>query len=194
MIRKTLLVLLPVVLVVSLASAGTQTIVLKDGPKYTGEVTKTNVGYQIKLPNGEFVEFAKDTVKSVSAATDPSAEYKKRLEKIDASKADGHIEIGIWAHDGGYLDIAYAEYLAALKIQPDSERIKTRLGLVTDQLNDLAKAGTKGGEVTTKPDDPAQTQNLVSVDDMYKIRMYELKRKELKSTPPAIELDRKSVV
>jgi hypothetical protein len=197
MIRKTLLVLLSVGLVCGLAVGAVKTIVLKDGSTYTGEVTESGGACQIKLPTGEVISYPKDKV-TVSAAADPTVEYNARLGKIDPKDADGHTDIGVWAQHGGYLDLAYKEYSEALKLNPGDARATLRLQQVKDILDALAKAGSKV-EITTKPvpgpgpaPGPEVAQaNLIDDEDIYKIRMFEIRKREIRENPGiAIDFDK----
>ena len=202
MIRKTLLVLLSVGLVCGFALAATKTIVLKDESKttYTGDVTEVGGAYQIKLPTGEVISYPKDQA-TVSAASDPSVEYKSRLAKIDEGKpddaADKHKEIGDWAQKGGYLSIAYVEYSKALELKPGDEVITLHLQQVKSTLDALVKGGTKVEETATKPETgPESTNaqtNLVSDEDLYKIRMFEITNREIKDIPPVFDYADKKV-
>lgn len=196
MIRKTLLVLLWVGFVCGLAVGATKTIVLKDGSTYTGDVTENVGAYQIKLPTGEVISYPKDKA-TVTAAADPAVEYKTRLGRIDGKDADGHTDIGVWAQHGGYLDIAYKEYSEALRLSPGDARATLRLQQVKDMLDALAKAGNKVETSTSKPGPgvgpgPAgpgpgiesKQSNLISDEDVYKVRMFEVRKREVRENPP----------
>jgi hypothetical protein len=195
MIRNTLPALFVVGLVCCMALAATQTVTLnnKENTKITGDVTKTaDGGCEVKLIDGIVITYAKDMVKSVTTVASPQAEYQNRLTKIDPKKeAEGRLEIAKWAIGGNYMDIARKELTKVVALEPDNERAKLDLRDVQATLDEAAQAGkiTKAetppttnvaGDETIK----GATQDLVSDEDIYKIRYYELKKKDIEKKDP----------
>ena len=195
MIRKMLVMLsLAVLAVSSSAWADTNTVVMtltvkESSTTYTGEVTKVAGGYQIKLPpKGNLVTIpaAKVTVSPSSAK--PQEEYKDQLRNIlgPANRAAA-AQIGLWAKQQHYLDIAYKELGEALNLDPNNQVAQVCYPAVCTDLEDLAKASAKGVGPTTRDtgstgstgSTAAGGKDLIGDDDIYKIKMAEIRKGEL---------------
>jgi len=172
-------------LLAALAVAQMKTVTLKDGRKITGEVTKTDDGYQIKRKYGVVV-VSKDQVVSIEDVTTPQEQYRQRLAKIDRKSPQDHYELGRWAFRTGLLEIARNELEAALKLKGDYERAKLLLRRVEARIEADSKktpktvatgpttgpAGPVTGKVVLRP------EWLVGQEDIYRIRLEELREND----------------
>jgi len=157
----------------AIALGASQTLTLKDGRKVTGDVTKTDAGYRVKTDNGD-VEFKANEVESLADSADLDKEYQDRLGKIDDKDANAHFELARWAERNGRLDIAKKELKRSLEISPDNEQAqlllrKVEAGLTSTNKPEVPTAtkATIGG--------PTDAKDLVSDDDINRIRLAELR-------------------
>ncbi len=175
--RNTPLIALVLAVAITAAVTGqTKIVVLKDGRKFTGEVTKIPTGYRIKTRHAVFT-FAAEQVASITDMVKPEDEYKQRLAKIDPKDAQAHLSLGQWASKKGLLKIAKKEFEAALKINPELEmailelrRVNAELSLATRAATTQVATRTNGGGTGQVPE-----EWLVSMEDVYRIRIAEFK-------------------
>jgi len=177
--RNVTLVRLVLTLAVTAAVAGqTKILVLKDGRRFTGEVTKTPAGYRIKTKHA-VLEFSADKVASVTTVVKPEDEYEQRLAKIDPKDAKAHLSLGQWAHKKGLLKIAKKEFETASKLDPELEMAILFLRRVNAELSRIARLTTTQAATGAPTGDSGPMlipeQWLVSTEDIYRIRIAEFK-------------------
>ena len=179
----------------SLAIAAPQTVNLKNGGSITGEVTKTPDGYVVRQANGIEVSLRESQVASVTEPTDFASEYQKKLAQIDVKSAEAHIGLAQWAEDQGQLECARKELQSALQIDATNEKAKLLLRRVEGRLNRPATPAAPAGAATVAPATqvstsfPNASKELVSDDDIYRIRLAEYKPNE----PVSVRLTNKVV-
>ena len=177
---KRLPLILTLVLFVAAGAvfAELQTVLLKSGRQVTGEVAKTSTGYQVTTPNG-VINVASGDVASIGPATDPDAEFKDRLSKIDPKNADDHVALAEWAFSRGMMDDAQGELKAALAINANHLKAQLLLRKVEAALADAAKSEPQPA-TSTSASGPSAAENLdkilIPMDDIYRIRLAELRR------------------
>ncbi|MBL7133222.1 MAG: hypothetical protein ISS78_03920, partial [Phycisphaerae bacterium] len=164
------------VAIAATAAGQTKVVTLKDGRKFTGEVTKTTTGYKVKIKLAVFI-FAAEQVASITDVAKPEDEYKQRLAKIDPKNAEARLSLAQWAYKKGLLKIAKKEAEAALAIDRELEmatlllrRVNTKLSLATRPATTQAATRTNGGGTGKIPE-----EWLVSMEDVYRIRIVEFK-------------------
>jgi len=186
MSRILLLSLVICAAISAIALGASQTLTLKDGRKVTGDVTKTESGYRVKTDNGD-IEFKANEVDSVADSADMDKEYQDRLGKIDDKDANAHFELARWAERNGRLDIAKKELKRSLEISPDNEKAQLLLRKVEAGLTSTGKPELQS---TTKPTvgGPADAKDLVSDEDINRIRLAELREDD----NPSIEFKNKA--
>ncbi len=184
--RNTGLIVLVLAVVVTAAIAGkTQVLVLKDGRRLTGEVTKTPTGVQIKTKLGVLI-FAKEQVDSIVDVAKPEDEYKRRLGEIDAKDPRAHLSLAQWAYKARLLDTAYRVRLLkiAKKELETALTLDSGLEMATLLLRRVNAALDRRPPIP--PTQPTQPTNnggngkireewLVSLEDVYRIRLAEFK-------------------
>ncbi len=182
MLKRTLVLLSCTLLLVAVyALAEQQTVVLKSGQTITGDVSRVEGGYQVKTKFG-LVTYPADQVTSIGAPKDIQKEYTDQLSKIDKSDAGAHVGLARWAAENGALDIAQSELETALKLKPDNERASLLLRSVKLRISEQqanAAAAKTPTATNAAPSPSATTTNkgdYVSDEDIYRIRLYELKK------------------
>lgn len=110
-------------------------------------------------------------------APDLDKEYKDRLGKIDdsaANAAGAHYDLARWAESKGRLDIAKTELKRSLELNPNDEKAQLLLRKVEAGLTSTTEPQPP---TTTKPatGGPTETKDLVSDDDINRIRLAELR-------------------
>jgi len=179
MVKTTLPALLSCLLVAAVALGAAQTVTLKDGRKITGEVTKTDDGYEIKTRFGVVV-FGKDQVKSIESAADLAGQYRERAAKARADSVADQFAVAKWAFDAGLLKEARKHLQAAIKLEPKFEKAQLLLAQVQAALaaGPATKPAGGGKKPPVKPGDPDRTKMskwLLSMEDIYRIRLEELR-------------------
>lgn len=118
----------------------------------------------------------------VFAAADPQETYAKKLSQIDPKDAEAHVGIARWAMENNHLDIAAKELKTAIELQPNNERAQLLLRQVqARQTPDEAASEPKKEEpvaTTPAPASPTAGGEFVSEDEIYRIRLFELKKGE----------------
>lgn len=188
MSRILVLSLVACLAMTAIAYGANKTVILKDGRKISGEVTKTDSGYSVKTDGGE-VQFKDSEVASVVDAADIQKEYQDRLAKIDDKDANAHFELAVWAEQNAAPDIAMKEVLRSLELNPDSEKAQ----VLKRKLEAAARATSTPPEPKTKPANGTnQTggaagldiKDLVTDEDITKIRFWEVHKKD-----PGVSID-----
>lgn len=170
-------VVLACVLVVGAAQ---QQLVLKDGRKLVGDVTRTEKGYQIKTPSGIVTEIAASDVMSIADLVTPTDEFRQRLSKIDAKNPDQLEQLAVWAMENNLLAEARSLLQDILKIKPDHENARLRLRLVESRLASSTRPATGPSVVSTRtavkpPDGGLDLNSLLTEEDISRIRLLELR-------------------
>ena len=152
-------------------------VILKNGRKIIGEVTKTKEGYEIKIEGGTIVVAADDVLK-ITSFTDLQDELSKKLNAVKSNDARGYYRVACWAYDNGLLTEAKKILTEkALKLKPDYEDAKLLLKLIKIRLAEKKEKG----QTTTTPSGPAGKPSkkpkipLLTKEDIYRIRLVELK-------------------
>jgi hypothetical protein len=177
MTRKHILAMIAsITLVAAVAMTAQQRVViLKDGRRITGEVTKTAQGYQVRTGKGTIV-FPADEVAGVEDVTTPKDELTRRLDKVDPRDAEGFYLVARWADRQNMLAEAEKILLKVLKIEPGHENAQLLLKLVRIRLAGFTKpvptATGPTGPVRPLAIDPAR---FLIKEDIYRIRLLELK-------------------
>ena len=178
--RNVTLVRLVLALAVTAALAGqTKILVLKDGRRFSGEVTEIPAGYRIKTKHA-VLEFSADKVASITTVVKPEDEYEQRLAKIDPKDARARLSLGQWAYKKGLLKIAKKEFETASKLDPELEMAILSLRRVNAELSRITRLTTTTQAATgasTSDSGPMliPEQWLVSTKDIYRIRIAEFK-------------------
>ena len=169
--------LLAVTAVVALAvSAGVvakqQTVILKDGRRLTGDVVKSEDGYEIRTPAGTVVIATGDVLRVEEAVT-PKVEFQRRLDRTNKNDADAIYRLASWARENGLLAEARDLLKKVRTLRPDHEGAKLLLRLVEISLS--ASKTTATGPRTTPGEGRLDASKLLKTEDIYRMRLLELK-------------------
>lgn len=185
MMRKLLMLgaaALALSLVLSMdVTAKQQVVVLKNGRRIQGEVTKTKDGYQVKTPGGTAV-FAADQVASVEDVVTPQDELKGRLAKIDAKDPEALYQLARWAQGKGMLKESRDLLKKVLAIKSDHRQARRRLELVEEMLAAATRPEIVATRiVTTRRIKPPLIGKgrLLTQEDIYRIRLMELQEDDV---------------
>jgi tetratricopeptide (TPR) repeat protein len=172
------------------AMAAQQIVTLKDGRTFTGTVTKMTDGYQVATPGGVVV-FSFDQVAKVQDVVTTADEFKDRLAKIDQKDAEALYGLAGWARDKGMFVEARDLLNKALAVKPDFENARLMLKLVEIRLasatapaagTGVPAVGATSQGVGVTPPPPAggglSEMNLLTLEDIYRIRIVELREDE----------------
>ncbi len=184
MIRHTYLPILLCLMLASFCLAEKKQIKLKNGETIVGEVVEqTPEGIKVKRSLAT-VFYPKDQIVSIEAIYDLKEDYADRLAKLKKDDFKSRMELGKWALENKLHAEAVEPLEAAVKIKSD-ERAKLLLRQAKAKL-DAAQAaqaakepsgngssGTGGGASST-----FDFKNMVSDDDIQRIRMCELGDKD----------------
>ncbi len=172
--KHILAMIATVALVAAFAIPAQQVVILKNGGRVVGEVTKTKDGYQVINDKGTIV-FAKNQVLKVEDVVTVKDELTKRLAKVDSRDADGYYQVARWAYDQNLLTDSRKILKKVLKLNPKHEDAPKLLKLVN---MGIAKSG---GDTTTTKKNGGKKQtllarsNFLTKEDIYRIRLMELK-------------------
>ena len=193
MLRKALAGLIGcLVLFAAVALAETKTVILKDGSKFTGDVVETETGYQVRTRFG-VRNIPRSEVESITVTLTPAEEFETRHAELADDDADGHLALGIWAHDNELLEQAKQQCEYVLTLRPDDDRAKLLLLQIEDQLDDEQDPEVDGptdGSADGNdplPDDGnggnggagTAPESLVSMEEIYRMRLAELRFDEI---------------
>jgi len=148
-------------------------VILKNGRRIVGEVSKTKQGYEIRLKGGTVIIAADDVLK-VTTFTDQKEELNRKLKEVRPDDPVGYYRVAYWAYNNGLLKEA-REILTkkVLKLRPHYEDAELLLKLVELQIAKTAPSPTPSTRPTTVTR-PGK-RNLLSKEDIYHIRLVELK-------------------
>ena len=172
--KHILAIIAVVALAAALAMPAQQVVICKDGRRLTGEVTKTKDGYQIRMKGGTVI-IAKDQVLKIEDVITAKDELAKRMDKVDSRDADGYYQVARWAYKQNLLTDAQKILKKVLKLKPDHEHAPLLLTLVKIRQAGSVEPTTttaKNGKDKPPPLDPS---NFLAKDDIYRIRLMELK-------------------
>ena len=141
----------------------------------TGDVVETDTGYSVKT-DAETVSIRKaDVVKiedpQAAAEGGPADEYARRRAAVAADDVDALYQLASWGVDNKLYTQAKADLEAILKKDPNNIRASLLLKKV-NSLIDQQGGDTNGGTVSR------DNTQLISLDDIYKIRRAELRDNE----------------
>ncbi len=166
----------------SLAMAKPQTIKFRNGGELTGEIKRTDAGYQVTSASGGTVVIPFEDVDKIIDANATMQDYLKQVEQAKPSTADEHYAMAEWAFDRGLFEAARTELEATLAIQKDHLKALLLLRRVDSALASKAisatqaVAATKGVSGTLSPD---LEKLLVSDTDIAHIRIQELRKDDV---------------
>lgn len=143
-----------------------------------GEVTETADGYEVKTPYG-VIKLQRHQVVSITDVVDPKEEYDERLGELAEDDVDGHVELARWAMKNELVDEAEVRLKHVLELEPGHPEAT----LLLRQIADDRQPPSQNNDPTTPPegDDPDPTFDpawLVSIEDVYRIRMAEIAEDE----------------
>ena len=152
-------------------------VILKNGRKIVGEVTKTKEGYEIKIKGGTIVISADDVLR-VTSFTTLRDELNRKLDAVKSNDVKGYYKVAYWAYDNDLL-IEAQKILTdtVLKLKPNYEDAKLLLKLIKIRLTETKE---KSQTTTTQPGQTGKPSKkpkprLLTKDDIYRIRLVELK-------------------
>jgi len=152
-----------------------QKIVLKDGREMTGTVTKTDAGYQVRTDKGLVVVFPAGQVLRVEEVATPKSDYQKRLAATDKTDPDALYRLAVWARRQKLLTEARDLLRKVLALKPDHENARLQLRLVRAEIAPTTtRPSTGNGDDDTRTPTVVRPSNLLSQEDIYRIRFIEL--------------------
>ena len=174
---RVLLVLAALGLTTLAVGAEQKVVVLKNGRRFTGQVTKIKDGYEIKTSMGTVIIGA-DQVLRIEDAVSPKDEFKRRLARIDPTDIEAMYRLAAWARDNDLLIEARDLLKKILARNPDHENATLLLRLVEISLagkRPVRPATTRPrvGPRTSRP--TIDRSKLLSQEDIYRIRLLELR-------------------
>ncbi len=158
-------------LAAAIGAAKEQAVILKDGRRITGEVVKTDGGYEVQTVAGPIVVSADQVLRIEDVAT-PRSEFERRLAKVDRSDPKALYDLAVWARKRRLLRQAQDLLEQALKLKPDFESAQLQLRLVKIELSKTTrprKTTTAAGRVPR-----VAGRLLLRQEDIYRIRLLEL--------------------
>ena len=165
-----------------------KTVILKDGRRFTGEVTKTATGYEIRLRGSSTISFPIniDQVLRVEDVADPLKEYRDRLAKVSPNDPEALYQLADWAVKQDMYAQGRELLDRALKIKPDHENSRLLLKLVemkmaSGQTTPGSGPGPRplvGPTATRGAEDKTLLDRMVKEEDIYRMRLMEVKPDE----------------
>jgi len=185
MLRNGLICVVCFLLAASAALADTKKVVARNPDRViVGEVTETDDGYEVRTRFG-VVQLQRHEVVSITDVVDPKQEHDERLAELADDDVDGHIELGRWAGENELTEEAMSRFRHVLEIEPDNQEAALLLRQLEADLEREADSNASGdnGGPDEPPGDGAATPDfnaewLVSMDDVYRIRMAEMREGE----------------
>lgn len=178
MLRYGLICVLCCLLVGSHALADVKLVITRDPDReIIGEVTETPEGIEVRTSMG-IVTVPRRQVVSIADYVAPEEEFSQRLAELADDDVDGHISLGRSAMDGGMLEAAQERFSHVLQLEPDNQEAILLLGQAEARIRrrDHADDEEPSSETTTggNEDGSFDPDWLVSMEDIYRIRMAEL--------------------
>ncbi|MDY7009593.1 MAG: hypothetical protein SVV80_02425 [Planctomycetota bacterium] len=177
MTGKDILTIIAVVaLVTTFAIPAQQVVILKNGGRIIGEVTKTEKGYRILTDTGIETEYLTEQVLKIEDIVTPKDELAERLDKVDTKDAEGYYQVARWAYEQNLLDDAQKILKKVLKLKPDHENAPLLLKLV--KMRQAGPDESQPATTTAPGSDTTPSLNpsdFLNKEDIYRIRLMELK-------------------
>ena len=165
----------------AVVTAEQQAVVMKNGGRIVGEITRTSTGYHVKTATGDF-DVAESDVVRVEVVRPREDEYKERLAKADPNNADQLYEVAKWAADNNMLVQARDLLNKVLELKPQHEDARLQLRLIEPKLTAATRTTTEGtAPETVKPtpgpsaSDQDLLRTMMPTEDIYRLRLRELK-------------------
>ena len=181
MLRYGLICVLCCLLVGSHAVADVKLVITRDPDReIIGEVTETSEGIEVRTSMG-VVTIPRHQVVSITDYVAPEEEFRQRLADLADDDVDAHISLGRSAMDDGMLEAAQERFRHVLQLEPDNQEAILLLGeaeariMRRDRVDDEEPPETGPGGNEDSSFDPDW---LVSMEDIYRIRMAELREDE----------------
>lgn len=154
-------------------------VTLRNGRKLVGEVTEVKDGYRIRLRAGAVVVVSSDEVLRIEEIKRPLNEFKRRLAATDKQDPEKLYELARWAADNNLLREARSVLERVLQLKPEDENAKLLLRLVELRLGPATTTTAPmptTTTTTTKEAPPIDAAKLLTLEDVYRIRLHELQR------------------
>lgn len=195
--KRMLLGLVGIVLAGSVALGAYKTVILKNGGTVTGEVTETPEGYEVKKKLGTktlgTMFYKRADVAKVVDAVSPTDEYDKRRAAVDDQDPDQLYKLALWAYEKKKMyKRALADLEAALKLKPDHVQAGHLLKAVNRKLS--GSTTPVGPRATPTVAAAAEAKDLVSEEDIYRIRIAEIDLRWDDDTRRIVGVDRNQAV
>ena len=158
------------------ATAAEKVITLKNGRQLVGEVTETRNGYEIRKPGGVLIVIGKDDVEKIEDVQTQENEYQQRLKATDPKDPEKLYQLARWAADKDLLVEARGLLDKVLKLKPGDENARLLLRLVDIRLKAATRPSTSGPSTRQGTDVRIPPSQLLSQEDVYRIRLLELQR------------------
>ncbi len=160
----------------ALTVAEQKKITLTDGRVLIGEVEETDEGYQITLRQGAVITKTKEEVEKIEAFKTVQDEYQQKLDKIKEKgqheDPEAHYKLAMWAYENDKLEIARKELKETIRLDPQHEKAKLLLRVVEGKIK--GEKPTTPTDETKRPRPEISPKQLVSMEDIYKIRIEEI--------------------
>jgi hypothetical protein len=190
MMRQALITMVCCLICVVSVFAEVKVVHTTDGRVLRGEVTETTTGYEVATDMGS-IALTREEVQRIDDAVEPAEAFQTQLAALEADDAAGHLELGKWAAENDLLDEAESMFNKVLELTPDDREAQLWLKQVVNRKERAAAAedATNEDPDTTSPDVPtnggdpvdpveAPADWLLTMDDVYKIRMAEIRTSE----------------
>ena len=153
---------------------------LKNGKTVIGEVVEqTPEGIKLKGPFATLF-YPKDQIVSIEPLYDVKEDYADRLSKLKKDDFEGQLALGQWALENKLYPEAVKHLEEAVKLK-DEDRARLLLRQAKAKIEEAQKAkdtpskgGSESGSSAGGEGTPFNMKNMVSNDDIQRIRMAEL--------------------
>jgi len=186
MLRYGMICLMCCLLGGSTALADVKVVVTKDPSRVlTGEVTDTSEGIEVQTSLG-VIRVPRHQIVSITDYVDPEQDYSQRLEKLADDDVQGHIDLGRWAIENGLLEAGKERFEHAIALDGENREatlLLRRVEAMIKQRDEKQVPDEPGGKVGGNDGDAVASGTfdpkwLVSMDDVFRIRMAEIKEGE----------------
>jgi len=114
-------------LVLFVPTAFTDTLILNNGNKLEGIVTREDGGYKVEFTSGHMI-IEDEAVREVVRSETPLETFRNRHEQLKEEDPDAHYRLGRWGARHGLERQARREYRHAINLEPDHARARRALG------------------------------------------------------------------
>jgi len=178
--RARLTILCCLLLATGYCLAEKKQVKLKSGETIIGEIVEqTPEGIKVKRPLAT-VFYPKDQIVSIEPLYDVKEDYADRLSKLKKDDFEGQLALGQWALENKLYPEAVKHLEEAVKLK-DEDRARLLLRQAKAKLEEAQKAketpskgGSESGSSAGGEGTPFNMKNMVSNDDIQRIRMAEL--------------------